>query len=212
MNPVAPPSTDKIPLRSRVSRLAALVFVGVWAAGSVAVGASLMVGHWYTLPRPEPSDPVLVRALEDLRGSDRDRWLAVHVLYSECRCSRRILDHLLASPRPSWIAEHVLLVGPDARFERRAIAAGFAVDVVTPAELTRKFGIEAAPLLLVSAPDGSIPYCGGYTDRKQGLRIRDVEILESVVRGVAMHELPLYGCGVSQDLQSLLDPIGIKYQ
>jgi hypothetical protein len=54
----------------------------------------------------------LVTALSSLRErSDTRRWSAVHVLYAECRCSRRILEHLARSERPAQAQEKLLLVG-----------------------------------------------------------------------------------------------------
>lgn len=196
---------------ARVLGVGQLVFAAWCLVLLVAVG-SLMAGHWYTLPRPEPGDPRLARGLNALRGpTEGDHWLAAHVLYAECRCSRRILDHLLQSRRPEWVVEKIVLVGPHPEYERRARAAGFVVEIVGKAELAERFGLVAAPLLAIVNPTGSVVYSGGYTDRKQGPNIRDIELIEQARRTGAASELPLFGCAVSARLQELLDPLRLKY-
>jgi hypothetical protein len=136
----------------------------------------------------------------------------VHVLYAACRCSQRIFDHLFESARPSEYRETILLVGDDPSVAARASAAGFDLVAVTPQALATEFHIEAAPLLLVLDPDGRIRYAGGYSERKQGYEALDVEIMLGLMSGVAASELPLYGCGVSMELQAVLDPMGLKYE
>jgi hypothetical protein len=66
-------------------------------------------------------------------------------------------------------------------------------------------------LLIVVDPGGTPRYAGGYTIRKQGLDYQDLEILAELRRGSSAERLPAYGCAVSDELQSALDPIGIKY-
>ncbi len=187
--------------------------LAAWAGLSVVVQSTLMAGHWYTLPSPDAADPQLERSLSDLvPPAAKGDWSMVHVLYSACRCSQRVFDHLFESERPEGTYETVLLVGDDPSIERRAREAGFAVVLATPAELEERFGIVSAPLLLVLDPDGSLRYAGGYTERKQGYAPRDLEVLATLRGGNDATELPLYGCGVSKELQEVLDPMGIKYE
>ncbi len=184
----------------------------VWAGLAVLVQTTLMAAHWYTLPKPDRADPLLEQSIAALVSEDgTGQWAMVHVLYSECRCSQRVFDHLFETTRPEGAYETVLLVGHDAAIEARADTAGFEVVVATPAELERRFGIVSAPLLLVLDPGGTLRYAGGYTERKQGYGPRDLDILAVLQRGDDPTELPLYGCGVSKELQEALDPMGIKY-
>lgn len=208
-----PPGQSRTPrLTRRLTRSSvAGIIVAIWAAVFVVVGASLMVGHWYTLPRPAAEDPDFASRLASLRGDDADGWFAVHVLYSKCRCSQRVFDHLFESERPQGVAEAVLLVGADDEIERRASSRGFDLHVVTPRQLAQEYRIEAAPLLAVLSPTDQVRYAGGYTDRKQGYDVRDVEILRNLIDGEESQDLPLFGCGVSKELQQLLDPFGLKY-
>ena len=191
-----------------------LVRVGfaIWAALLLVIVGTLMVGHWYTLPKPDKDDAVLAGALADLRGPKAvDRWMAVHVLYTECRCSERIFEHLFARELVPGLSEKILLVGANSSIEAQARKSGYEVTVLSPAALREQFALESAPLLLVTNPKGSIVYSGGYTTRKQGPDIRDVSIITSLMRQQSTDELPLYGCGTSTELQSALDPLGIKY-
>ncbi len=174
--------------------------------------AILMAGHWVVLPKPSANDLHLRSELGRLRGPGQESmWLGVHVLYSDCGCSRRVLKHLFETTRPAGIAEKLLLVGAHPEFEAGARQAGIEVQVLRPRELKEVYGLEAAPLFIVADPDGELRYVGGYTERKRGLAIRDLEIIQSLQEREQVGELPLFGCAVSQRLQDMLDPIGLKY-
>ena len=137
--------------------------------------------------------------------------MAVHVLYAECRCSQRILDGFEAQERPPGAVEKVLLVGHHPGFEASARRLGFDLRRLEAAELKERYGIESAPLLLVVDPAGALRYAGGYTARKQGLDPQDAGVIAGLMAGRNPTELPLYGCGVSRELQEVLDPLGVRY-
>lgn len=192
------------------AKVAAAAF-WLWAVVLLAAVSSLMVGHWYTLPRPDRADESVTRAMASLRlPGEESRWLAVHLLYTECRCSRAILDHLTSTRRPSGVVEKVVLVGDDPSVEGRLRDAGFAVVAIGKAELERRFHVVSAPLLAVVAPDDTLRYLGGYTERKQGPDIRDRALIEEARSRGDAAALPLFGCPVSDELRSLLDPLGLK--
>lgn len=195
----------------RLERLTPYV-IGVWGVGLFLLGSSLMISHWFTLPRPPTDDPALRAHIATHRlPEERGGLFAVHLLYSECKCSQRILDHLAARGTLSGAHESVVLVGAHPEFEAAARQAGFRVDVVSPPELAARFGVQSAPLLVVADADDDIRYVGGYTERKQGMAIRDTAIMRGIQRGAAEAELPLFGCAVSQSLQDLIDPFRVKY-
>jgi hypothetical protein len=178
-----------------VSRAPKRALLAVWFAGMVLVSAGLLARHVVALPTPHVN-----AASFDLLRTDaqRNRWLAVHVLYGDCRCSQRVADHLATTERPSDWVEMVLWVGdaPPA-----ALASRFDVRSITSADLAG-LGIEAAPSMVIIAPDGVVHYAGGYTDRKQGPVIEDRRIMADA-RDVAMPvaSLPVFGCAVSARLQ-----------
>lgn len=191
-----------------------------WALALLCGGSYLLAPHLLTLPIPTAADPrlgalVLPGAPAEVPAAHRGLQ-AVHILYSACKCSQQVLEHLLArGARPELWSERILLVGlrevPDggAALRARAAARGFRVDEVTAGELRSRYHIEAAPLLLVAEGGGRIHYLGGYSDRKRGPVIRDLEIAAALTRGASPRALPVFGCAVSASLQATLDPLHV---
>jgi hypothetical protein len=196
----------------RVRRVAVVASLTLWASAGLAVGANMMVGHWASLPRPASGGGLAGLASEGRAEPETGRWTALHVLYTSCRCSQRILDHLWTRRALPGIDERVALVGPPGSHPALAAAAGYRVELLTPAELAARYGVVAAPLLLVADASGRIRYSGGYTDRKQGPEIRDGQIIAALLRDDTPAELPLFGCAVSRELQRVLDPLRLKYR
>ena len=204
-------SGDPVPTShdSPLQRLGVSFGLWAWFVLMVIVSATLLGRHLLALPRPA-ADEALARSMATLRTpNDAGRWMAVHVLYAECKCSQRIAEHLLASDRPKDVSEHVLLVGSDAALESQLSARGFQVTRVEPTELSDRYHLQAVPLLVVSAPDGTIHYAGGYTARKQGPEARDLEILADARAGRSIETIPVFGCAVSRQLQSTVNPLGL---
>ena len=195
-------------------RMVATTAFWVWVVVLFVIATSLGAGHLYALPKPTSSDAALSNAVNELRSDkEENSWLAVHVLYAQCRCSQGILRHLASGPRPASVVEKVLLVGdnPGIASELRALEArNFRIVTVSADELRDRYHVEAAPLMLVLGPDGALRYSGGYTDRKQGPVIRDRAILVEVMSKSEARELPVFGCAVSRELQRLLDPLALK--
>lgn len=200
---------------SKASPLRPLFVAGIlalWGIPLLAVGAVLMAGHWVALPRPDHQDPNFKRGLQAITKRDSSaKWTLVHVLYTECRCSQKIFDYLFHREHPPRTEEVVLLVGPPQDYAEKARASGFRTLVVSKEELKTRFQIESAPLLMILDETRTPRYLGGYTGRKQGTDYRDLEMLAAIRSGSSTEELPLYGCGVSEELQAYLDPIGVKY-
>jgi hypothetical protein len=184
----------------------------LWAVVAFVVTGSLASAHEYTLPHPARTDRVLQSALAAQRTADEaGRFGVTHVMYAACRCSQGIIDHLTARGARKDVAEHVVLVGQDVELASRLTRAGFRLDNIEPIELKRKYGLEAAPMLIVAATSGDVAYMGGYTLHKQGLDIRDNALIDELIAGKSADELPLFGCAVSRALQKMLDPFGLKY-
>lgn len=184
----------------------------LWAVAAFAVTGSLASAHEYTLPHPARSDPALRAVLSAQRTpAELGRFGVTHVMYAACSCSKSIIDHLEARGARRDVTEHVVLVGQDAALAARIVRAGYQLDNIEPLQLKRKYGLEAAPLLIISAPDGAIAYLGGYTTHKQGLDIRDSALIDAAIAGENSSELPLLGCAVSRALQRMLDPFALKY-
>ena len=184
----------------------------LWAVVAFVITGSLASAHAYTLPHPARTDPALRVALSAQRTpAELGRFGVTHVMYAACRCSKGIIDHLEARGARRDVSEHVVLVGQDAALAARITRAGYQLDNIEPLQLKRKYGLEAAPLLIISEPDGAIAYLGGYTTHKQGLDIRDNALIDAAIAGENSSELPLLGCAVSRALQRMLDPFALKY-
>jgi len=165
------------------------------------------------MPAPAPADPPLHQAIAAQRRADqRDRWLVLHVLAQDCRCSRRVLDHLLETPRPAGVRERVVLIADAALDPATGVAIrahGFDLDVVTSDQLIARYHLQAAPLLVIVDPHDTVRYVGGYTPRKQAADVRDIAVIAAVRRGEAVAPLPTFGCAVGRALRSRLDPLGV---
>ena len=185
--------------------------LSIWGPIAFIAIGTLGVGHWWTLPRPDTKDSLVGAAIHDQWQGESRRWVGVHVLYSMCKCSERILGHLVERRPLRDMTEAVVLVGANEEFERMIRQAGYELEVLTPAQLSQKYHVQAAPMFAVMDPHGVLRYLGGYTERKQGLMTADVTIIERLRSERPVVELPLFGCAVSRSLQTLLDPLGIKY-
>ena len=178
----------------------ARILVPLWFGAMLILGAALLAKHVVELPLPLPQK--LASSLSALRTPvERGKWLAVHVLYAECRCSQRIVRHLLSTTRPTDWRELVLWVGkgePDPALDRH-----FRVQRITSSELSR-LSIEAAPLLVVLDPGDGLRYSGGYSAQKQGPVLDDLRIFEESVLSGALAALPILGCATSDRLRQQL--------
>jgi hypothetical protein len=210
---------DREPRRSPVRR----AFLGVlrpvlvrsafwsWALLSLTLAASLMVAHTYAMPRPATDNADLQRSVAASRGpGEQARWLVLHFLYSECRCSQQVLTHLFERRALPDTTERLVLIGAEPEYESAARDAGFVVEVIEPAQLLSRYGLSAAPLLVVADPTDRVRYVGGYSERKQGPELRDLAVITALRSGHESAELPTFGCAVSRSLQTLLDPLGLR--
>ncbi|MED5371006.1 MAG: hypothetical protein VX899_08345 [Myxococcota bacterium] len=199
----------QVPFANR-GRLGRLV-LGVWAPMIAIICAYQLGSHLLTLPVPEVNDPDVQRALAQTRHLDETgEWMLVHVLYTDCNCSVRVARYLVEEPRPEGLVEKLVLVGEDPELAAKAQAAGFELYQTDEAGLGTQWHMEAAPVLAVVDPANQVQYLGGYTDRKQGAAIRDLEILGDLQSTRPVAALPLFGCAVSQTLQRAVDPLGLR--
>jgi hypothetical protein len=181
------------------------LLLAAWFAAMVALGAGLMAKHVIALRAPAP-DARLGAALGALRRpEDRGRFLAVHVLSGECRCSHLVVEHLASTVRPRGYVELVLWVGeeppPDALAER-----GFVVRRVVARDLDA-YGVESVPMLIALRPSDEVRYVGGYTTRQQGPVIEDLAILEAARAELRVPSLPIFGCAVGERLRRELSSL-----
>jgi hypothetical protein len=205
---------------SRIERIVARAVLSLWFPAVLVVCAYLLGGHVLTLPSPTSDNPRLANAVAALREPEAsNRWIVLHVLYQDCRCSGRVLDHLLSRGAEAGARERIVFVrtrgsageGDEGAITTRIAAAGFDLDVTSADQLASRYGIPAAPLLVVSDPAGKVRYVGGYTDRKQSPVIRDQEIMGRLRNGERVETLPVFGCAVSAELDRSVDPFGLRH-
>lgn len=190
------------------------IFICMWTAALGLIIAALMTGHWVILPHPKVGETLQGNDL-NAEPANNPQLTAAHFLYADCPCSRRVLEHVLDRDPVDGVREKIVLIDdrPAANDSTTANATnrGFEIETVTPAELKNRYGIEAAPLLVVANGSKKIVYSGGYTARKQGPNIQDTTILTALANGNSPKNLPVFGCAVSEELQALLDPLKLKY-
>jgi hypothetical protein len=181
-----------------------------WLIGGSLLGGLLLIRHLIALPTPVVTDRALRDTLRaELPGHD---WRAVHIMYRGCACSRRTIDHLIATPRPVGVRELVVMVddaGAAGSDDPRLRAAGFPVTVITPDALRARFHLEAAPVLVVMAPDDRLLYIGGYNRHKQSPAYEDLSILSELQARQAPPALPVFGCATSARLAHAVDPLNL---
>jgi len=192
--------------RTAPTALSGRVGLVCWAISISLLSAFLMARHLVALPRPTEETTASAFAKRSTPG-EQARWRAVHVLSASCGCSMRVLAHLSTSARPAGVAERILWVGPPSAETAAAERRGFIVTPVTSAELGSVYHIEAVPLLLVLDESGRVRYSGGYSNRKQGRDLEDLQIIGELQAGRATASLPVFGCAVSRDLQRALNPL-----
>lgn len=185
------------------------ILIPTWAVGMSLMVASLMASHWVVLPRPSEGTVLSAGSELNLRAINQP-WMALHILYGDCPCSRRVLKELLRRTPLPEVTERIVFIGRDDAMKAEAQRKGFQTDQVTPEQLRVRYGIESAPLLVVVDGSGTIHYSGGYTSRKQGYAIQDVLKIDNAISGKDQTSLPVYGCAVSERLDRLMDPLGLK--
>lgn len=177
-----------------------------WIVVALVGLAALSAKHMASLPEPD-DETLLSRAMLQLRRSSSGNFL-VHVIYSECSCAQALFAHLVAR-RPSPGAEEaVLFVGADPNKQESAQRAGFSFTTVSAEELAHRFGLEAAPVLIVFDSAGRLRYAGGYYAHPATITPLDQRIYAKLTTGAKVEPLPVFGCAVSPRLQKALNPLG----
>ncbi len=206
-----PNQSEGTPKRSLLGSWLIRAVLGAWGLGLITICAYLLGGHLLTLPTPELANSQLQQALAQRKASSHStNYQALHVLYGTCGCSRRVLHKLLKRGSSSLVEERVVLINPREEDIIGLKDTGFAWEVATAQELEKDFAIQSAPLLVLAAPDGELRYVGGYTDRKRGPDIKDLDLIAAVRSGELPLALPVYGCAVNAELAQKVDPLGLR--
>jgi hypothetical protein len=201
----------RLPFAERLARVSGKVWIGVWAALALVGISSLSVSHMAAMPPPDKATRMAMEAATLRQGSSG--LFLVHVIYRECSCTERLLAHLLARGRLPGVEEAIVYVARDSAAELAGSAAraGFALTRVTAEELDRRFGLQAAPVLLAFDSAQTLLYAGGYFDHPSAVSALDRRIHADIAAGRPVRPLPLFGCAVSPALQDAVDPLRIVY-
>jgi hypothetical protein len=180
-----------------------------WITVTLIGFAALSVGHMAPLPVPA-DETFLSKAMLGLRRRSRENFL-VHVIYAECSCSRALFGHLVARRAFPGAEELILFVGADPGKQESAKRSGFAFATVSASELASRFGLEAAPVLIIFDSAGRLRYAGGYYAHPSTITPLDERIRAQLAVGAEVQPFPVFGCAVSPRLQRSLDPLRLLY-
>jgi hypothetical protein len=148
----------------------------------------LAAKHWSSLPPAAPP----------ATGAQSAEWRAVHVLVSDCGCSRRLARHLVERGPSRSIQEEVVLIDADPAIEFPLRKAGWKVRVTTPSAAEAELGVEGGPFFLVFRPDGVPVYAGGHGPSPgKPADWKDLQILSETLLGHNVPPMAVFGCGVS---------------
>jgi hypothetical protein len=183
--------------------------LAAWIVVMLVGLAALSVKHMASLPEPE-DEALLSRAMLELRQSSRKTFL-VHVIYAECSCARALYTHLVARRPFPGAEEAILFVGTDPNKAEAAKRVGFSFTTVSAPDLASRFGLEAAPVLIVFDAAGRLRYAGGYYAHPATITPLDERIYAQLTAGASVEPLSVFGCAVSSRLQKSLNPLGAAY-
>jgi hypothetical protein len=180
-----------------------------WIVVTLVGLAALSLEHMASLPKPD-DEALLSGAMLLLRQNSSKNFL-VHVIYAECSCSRALFAHLVARRPFPGAEEAVLFVGADPKKQESAKRAGFTFTTVSAQELASRFGLEAAPVMIVFDSTGRLRYAGGYYAHPAAIAPLDEKIYARLETGAEVEPLPVFGCAVSSRLRKSLNPLGVAY-
>ena len=208
-SPVADEATPPHTRGRRWRRLGRLA-LGVWFLVAVVGIGALSLSHLVPMPRPDDVAARLATGMLALRRGGTEHFV-VHVVSAGCSCTDRLFGHLITRPPLAGAEELVLFVGEAADKRAAATRAGRAFATVSAVELSTRYGLEAAPVLLAFDARGRLRYAGGYYDHPAAISPRDATLHAALVTGAMPKALPVFGCAVSPRLQASLDPLGLVY-
>jgi hypothetical protein len=198
------------PRRWRLPAAVTYALIAAWVAVALLGISSLAVPHMAAMPGAG-TQARLTHALLALRQRAGAAFV-VHVIYQRCSCTERLFAHLVSRGASADAEEIVVYVGEDAARGRAVTRAGFRYVALSAAQLARRFGLEAAPVLFVFDAPGRLRYAGGYFDHPSTVTARDEAIFARVLAGESPPALPVFGCAVSARLQDAVDPLGVVYR
>jgi hypothetical protein len=200
---------DAAPTTRLTGRRIGIAVLVVWTVAAMVGIGSLGLGHMVALPTPDGTTRLAQAALRFKRDSAKP--LYVHVIAAGCSCTDRLFAHLVGRDPFPGVEEIIVFVGDAGAKQRAADRAGVPFRTISAADLTARFGLESAPVLIAFDAEGRLQYAGGYYDHPATISPRDGRIHAQLASGGAATPLPVFGCAVSAGLKRSIDPLGVVY-
>lgn len=188
-------STDRVLMKSFIF----YTFIFFWVAGLSYTGAYLHGNHFVEFKNQKMKD----------FNIETNQWGMIHILGQGCGCSEIIGEYLIKRGPIKNHQERVYIIGEHHELAQNLKKSGFQVKKIDEFENR----IEGVPMLIVHNDKGKSLYSGAYT---KGVvtpisKILDLNIFKSIKENKPTKDLLVAGCAVSKELQSKLDPLGLKY-
>lgn len=197
---------DRCSSRAVIDRASKLILV-LWVPAILVVTALLMVNHIISMPTPTDMSR-LRQAVAETR-TDSTRPFLLHVIYENCSCTDGLFRHLIERRAHTDATETILYVGDDPERDTNSRRAGFGFVTIDRDELESRFGIEAAPVLVIVNADDELQYVGGYYRYPAAKHSLDVTLYGSARAGERLDPLPVFGCATGAALREAVDPLGL---
>lgn len=137
-------------------------------------------------------------------------WKMLHILSSECGCSKRASRYLLERKPLNNVDEYILVIGNSFKRQDELKSAGYKIIPVSSEEAFARFGIESVPQLVILDSNHFVRYSGGYNDSRVDV-YEDLNLLTKLKDNKLVTAYPIFGCAVGSSVAKQIDPWGIKY-
>jgi hypothetical protein len=191
-----------------------------WLVLTWAVSISLFIGvlHGnhkaeFKINRKHASQALQLDFLSKKAG-----YNVVHFLTPLCSCSKAIKDQLIERGplNVKGVYEFVVLIDDPGEFSAEFSKSGFSISQIDTKQISQELqeSLIGVPLLMILDEQKTLKYLGGYSDQVMTplSKIQVKKQLTKLMANKEVAEFPVKGCAVSKKYQSLLDPLGVKYE
>jgi hypothetical protein len=184
------------------------LLIFIWGASTLIVVILLHRLHMVHFRAPEKIN------FSRFKTDDLAKLNMWHFIAAGCGCSEHLIDHLTERGYQKEYQEKVFLIGDSPEFIAKLKAAGFPTENISIEEIQDEEFLSAVPLLLIFDQTKFVHYAGGYAaDSLTPLAsYQDLTIARSIASDEKTQSLPIKGCAQSKKIQSLIDPLGLKYR
>lgn len=145
----------------------------------------------------------------------KNQWKLTHLVSDQCGCSKVVLNSLAARKPNSKYEEEVIILSETTTSKFESLRdIGYTVRVINQDIIEKSFQeAGGVPALYITNPNNEVVYVGGYSNKslKNIDQVEDQKIFAQTLAGETVKARPIFGCVVSRKMQSLVDPMQIKY-